>query len=63
MKPYVIRVIKNNGVHEDSIEHLVGEMYKVSDTYQYEDEGNIGIQVNNNIVPIFAEEYEVVEWA
>jgi hypothetical protein len=62
MKPYVIRVVKSNGVQEDSIEHLVGEMYKVSDTYQYEDEGNISIECNDQIIPLFAEEYEVVEW-
>ena len=63
MKPYVIRVVKNNGVQEDSVEHLIGEMYKVSDTYQYEDEGSLSIQVKDHIVPLFSNEYEVVEWA
>jgi hypothetical protein len=62
MKPYVIRVIKNDGVLEDSIEHLVGEHFRVSDTYQYEDQGSLSIEVNDTIVPLFAEEYEVVEW-
>ncbi|MED1863274.1 hypothetical protein P4V41_07380 [Fictibacillus nanhaiensis] len=63
MKPLFIRVTNNSGVLEDSIEHMIGEVYKVFDTYQYEDEGNLGIEVNDNVVPIFADEYEVVEWA
>jgi hypothetical protein len=62
MKPYVIRVVKNNGVLKDSIEHLVGEHFKVSDTYQYEDQGILSIEVNDTIVPLFSEEYEVLEW-
>jgi hypothetical protein len=63
MKPYVIRVIKNDGVLEDSIEHLVGEHFKVYDGYKFEEEGNVGIWYNNTVIPLFSEEYEVIEWA